>query len=43
MADDGPPPPAILSQIRSGFVFHRHVNAKEKHADLATMCQKDNE
>jgi NAD-dependent protein deacetylase sirtuin 6 len=30
MSEDGPPPDAVLDAIRSGFRFHRRVNADEK-------------
>lgn len=30
MADDGPPPPGVLSAIESGFRFSRHITPNEK-------------
>lgn len=37
MSDDGPPPEAVLDQIRSGFVFRRHVVPVVKQAPLLTQ------
>jgi len=41
MADDGPPPEAILEMIRDGFVFRRHVVPVEKQAPLSMLAQEN--
>ena len=35
MSDDGPPPDAVLSQIKGGFQFRRHIEVKEPKLIIA--------
>ena len=41
MSDDGPPPTAVLDQIRNGFNFNRHVVVQEKSISISLGCVID--